>query len=160
MDEFAKEYTPEMSKSYLASLLQPIDDFSRVDEGRATAEAASRGLLGQAYEGSAIGAVRSGARNEKARTIGAFNLDVANKMREERLGSQSRGYAVEDRNFASVEAEKMRNFQQKMAEMGYMHDDASARRDKVYGEQGLLEGGAMTIGVNALNPGNWLGGKH
>jgi hypothetical protein len=136
----APEYTPELSKSYLDSLMTGIDNQGRVDEGRAHAEEEARGLGGQAMEGSAVGAVRAGVAQNKASTIGAFNLDVANKTRDERLRDQSRDWSVQDRHYAAVEAQKNRDFQEKMTQLGYAYGDASARRDMVYGQQGAVLG--------------------
>jgi len=118
--DYAPEYTPELSKSYLDSITGDIDDLGRIDEGRASAEAASRGLLDQgAFMGSATGRVRQGVAREKSRNIGAFNLNVAEARRGERLGEKSRAWNVEDRDFGAAEAEKSRAFQKQMAEMGY-----------------------------------------
>lgn len=149
-----QEYTPELSKSFLDSITGGIDEQGRVDEGRAASEAASRGLDEQgAYVGSAVGQVRAGVARDKTSAIGAFNMDVAGKTREERLTKQNRGWSVEDRDFGAVEAQKNRDFQEHLAQLGYQYGDASARRDKIYGEQGMVEGAAMKLGSSAINTG-------
>ncbi len=103
-ENYAPEYTtPELSRSYIDSILGGIDDQSRVDEGRAHAEAESRGLGGQAYEGSAIGQVRAGTQRAKAGAISDFNLEVANKKYSERMTDTARGWQVEDRDFGAVD---------------------------------------------------------
>ncbi len=145
-EKYAPEFeTPELSRSYLDSLLGGIDDQSRVDEGRALAEQAARGTLGQQTADSAVGAVRAGVARDKSRTIGEFNLGVADRRREERLGEKGRGWNVEDRNFGAAEAEKSRAFQEKMAQLGYMYGDASARRDSNMDFGGFLTGIAAPI---------------
>ncbi len=148
---FAPEYTPELSKSYLAGELGDIEQSGRVDEGRASAEAASRGLLGQAFEGSAIGQVRAGTASDRRRAIGGFNLDVANKQRDERLYNTR---TADTRAYESTEAEKNREFQKSMAQMGYMFQDSQRnnqnRADKIMGEQGMVEGAAMKYGMSWL----------
>jgi len=146
--DYAPEYTPELSKSYLDSITGDIDDLGRIDEGRASAEAASRGLLDQgAFMGSATGRVRQGVAREKSRNIGAFNLNVAEARRGERLGEKSRGWNVEDRNFGAAEAEKSRAFNREMAHLGYQFDDASSRRDMFRAQQGAVMGSGIQIGT-------------
>ena len=152
--EYAPEFSQELSKSYLQSIMGDIDEMGRVDEGRATAEQAARGTLGQQTADSAIGSVRSGVRRDKSRTIGQFNLDVAERRRQERLGEKSRGWSVEDRkseqDFAAAEAEKSRAFQKHMAQLGYAFSDASARRDKISGQQGAVIGGLFGMASSGI----------
>jgi len=151
--DYAPEYTPELSKSYLDSITGDIDDLGRIDEGRASAEAASRGLLDQgAFMGSATGRVRQGVAREKSRNIGAFNLNVAEARRGERLGEKSRGWNVEDRNFGAAEAEKSRAFQKQMAEIGYQFEKDQA--DKA----GKFSWGGFASGVAGKAIGAGVGG--
>ena len=155
-EKFATEFTPEMSQSYLDSLTADIDQMGRVDEGRALAEQAARGTLGQQTADSAVGSVRTGVRNQKSRTIGAFNLDVANKRREERLGEKSRGWSLEDqkssRDFAAAEAAKSRDFQERMARIGY---DFQREQDE-FDPGGFVAG--LGSSVISSGVGGYLGG--
>ncbi len=146
---YAPEYTPELSESYLGSLLAGIDDQGRIDEGRAHAELAARGLSDQVENvGSAVGAVRSGVARTKAGTIGQFNLDVANKKFSERMTDQARDWSVEDRNFGAAEAEKNRAFQKSMAEMGYRFQD----------EQNDFDAGGFAAGLGGSVLSSAVGG--
>lgn len=152
----APEFTPELSSSYLYDSLAGIDQRGREDEGRASAEAASRGLLNQDYEASAIGGVRAGVARDRSKAIGDFNFNVAGLNREERLGDKSRSFAVEDRDFAATEAEKQRAFTEKMARMGYLYNGEQADKNRSGTEQGAMMGGVFSLGSSAL--GGYLGG--
>ena len=150
---YAGEFTPELGADYLAGRLGEIEDLGRVDEGRAVSEAASRGLLGQAYEGSAVGSVRAGVRRDKSRALGDFEMERARLAREERLIGERQDYS-------SSESEKDRAFREKLANMGYEfargERDAQNRADRISGTQGMIIGG-LAGGVSR-GLGSYLGG--
>ena len=139
---YPKEYTPEMSAQYLTGRIGEIEAYGRQDEGRAVAEMASRGLLGQAQYGSAVGQARAGTAREKSRTIGDFNLRLAGLKREERMTEEGREYQ-------SSEAEKSREFQEKLAVMGYQfrrgEREAMQGYQRVQSQQGAVVGGLFGI---------------
>lgn len=144
-----QEYTPELSDQLLEKLTQGIDLEEARNVGNARSEALARGVEGSAIESSGVNSARQAGSLARANTNADFAFNVAGLSREERLGQQSRGYQVEDRNFAASEAEKDRAFRQKMGQMGY--DAQSARDDTAYrrdyqsslwnaGAKGLLAG--------------------
>ena len=126
MAEYApQEFSPELSQDFLDNLTRPIEKRGAEDEGRAYSEAASRGLSGQAFAGSLVGAAREGTADRKSRAVSDFNYNLANMTREERLRDQGREWELADQQFAAAEAEKARAFQARLAEMGY-----AARREE------------------------------
>ena len=114
-DILPKEFTPELNEDLYNTLAKRISARGESSAGRARSEALSRGLGGDPYEASAVGMARQGTQDE----LGALDSDLAYRTagfgREERLGRESRGYQVEDRDFAAKEAEKERNFRETMA---------------------------------------------
>lgn len=147
------EYTPEINQDYLANLLKGVDTEAAAQRGRARSEALARGLEGDVFEASAVGAVDSAALNEKS----ALKSDLAFKMaglnRDERLMGQQRDWQVEDRNFAATQREADRRLQEKLAVMGF---DA-ARDSAESGLFGDIAGGIIGAGGAAL--GGYLGRK-
>lgn len=150
---YAREYTPELSQDYLAGELADIEDLYRQEEGRATAEAGARGLLGQQQGDAMVGQVRAAKVRGLSDAIRNFNLNVAGLRREERLTSENRDFTREGWQFESSEAEKNRAFQEKLAQMGYAYGDASARRDYLYGQRGAIQGAGIQIGTQLLGKG-------
>lgn len=133
MATLAPEFTPELTESFLKGRLDDIGKQESIQEGQATSEAASRGLAGQAYEASLVGSARAGAASERDRAIGAFNYDVANLNRQERL-------TKEERDYSTTESQKERDFQSSMAEKGYAAQRAAARQEHIWGQQGYVTG--------------------
>ena len=150
---YPKEYTPEMTQDYLRGRIGDIERYGRQDEGRAVAEMASRGLLGQAQYGSAVGQARAGTAREKSRTIGDFNYRLAGMKREERL-------LEEGREYQSSEMEKSREFQEKLAVMGYSfrrgEREAAQGFERVQSQQGAVTGGLF--GMASMGLGGYMGG--
>jgi hypothetical protein len=133
-----KEYTPELTADFLAGTLDQISDIYRQEEGRATAEAGARGLLGQTQGDMMVGQTRTARARGMSDAILNFNMGVAGLNREERL-------TREGREWEAGEAQKERDAREglavKLANMGYAYGDSSARRDYQYGMKGLVAGG-------------------
>jgi hypothetical protein len=151
MGTYAPEFTPELSKSYLDSILGGIDQQGRVDEGKASAEAAARGLDEQgAFIGSSIGQVRSGVARDKSSAVGQFNLNVANQQASERLGSQAHDWSVaatkEAQDFTASQSALDRSFSEKMAQMGYAFQGDQAAQDRAFNPEAFA-GGLVTSAV-------------
>lgn len=147
MNNFAFEFTPEMDERLLAGRLNSIERSASVDEGRARAEADAGGLMGQAQMGSKIGWARANAANAREDAMSHFALDTAGLRREERLTQESRAYG-------SSEAQKLRDFQEKLANMGYAHQrgmlSAQQGYERVQGQQGMITGGLFQLGASAI----------
>lgn len=143
---FATEFTPELSKEYLASLLNPIDEQERSAIGNARQEGAAAGLIGQAATGSRIGAVEAGADRSRTDTIAKFNENVAGSERSERLTAEKEAYD-------STEAQKDRDFRKSLTEMGYQFSDqereAQRKSDSDFNAPGFFAG----LGSTALSSG-------
>ena len=153
MPPYASEFTPDMDAGFLASILKPIDDEEAANEGRAKTEAFAGGLEGQASLGSKVGAARQGAADTKARTIGQFNLGVADRQRQERLTEQENLYR-------SDEAQKSRDFQEKMTEMGYLQQSGERNASQRFGSNMFNRGALLgTVGkLAATGVGAYFGG--
>lgn len=142
-----REYSPEMTRSYLDSVLTQVDTQEGEDEGLARREAAAGGLAGIGSLGGKVGAARRGAADRKSQITSAFDLDVANKDREERMIGQKE-------NFQADQAQKDRDLREKLAQMEFQQ--ASGRQasqqgfERVMGQQGLVTGlgaGLLTRGA-------------
>lgn len=155
---YAREYTPELTSEFLSGRLADIEDLYREEEGRRTAELGARNLLGQTQGDMAIGQVRGKRVRALSDAITGFNMDVAGLNREERL-------TREGREWEAGEAQKERDAREglavKLANMGYAYGDASARRDMIRGQQGMLYGAGIKLGTNLIGKGLGLpiGGK-
>lgn len=149
-EPYAREFTPEMTREFLSGQLADISDIYRAEEGRATAEAGARGLLGTQQGDAMVGQTRTARARGLSDAIVNFNMGVAGLKREERLGAEGRDFTREGWRFEAGEAEKDRAFQEKLANMGYKYGDAAARRDMIYGQQGAVMGAGLRIGTNLL----------
>jgi hypothetical protein len=138
----ASEFTPELSSDYLASLLNPIEENERKNVGTARQEGAAAGLVGQAAEGSRIGAEEENAGLQENSAINGFNLDVANKQYGERMTDEAQ-------SFQDTERQKTEAFQQQMEAEGFAHEDAAAAGAKHAAEQGQLVGGFFGLAGSA-----------
>ena len=147
MADYAREYTPELTKEMLAGRLGDIEGLAEQEEGRAVSNAYSRGLGGQAMMGSMIGSVRSGAMRHKAQTVADFNAMVAGLKREERLTGEARAYETEENR-------KNREFQEKMAKWSFFntlaHEANMMRAQNVASQQGAVVGGMTSLIGGAL----------
>lgn len=113
------EFTPDMTREVLNSILGPIQQRGEARRGRARGEALSRGLEGDPYESSAIGLADATTSQEEGKAISDFNYNLANLGREDRQRGESRGWQVEDimrsQGFQSSEADKDRAFRQMLS---------------------------------------------
>ena len=148
-NQYAPEFTPELSSDYLQSLLNPINEEERQNVGAARREGAAGGLAGTAAEGSRIGQALFGGEQQKQSAVSNFNLDVAQAKRGERLTS-------EDEAFKDTERQKQEAFQQSLTEMGYAHENAIAAGQKHAAEQGAIFGGITNLASAGI--GGFFGG--
>lgn len=148
-DNFASEFTPELSKEYLASLLNPIEQQEEANVGEARREGAAAGLVGLASIGSRIAGAEEAADRAKRSAIAGFNLDVATKKREERLTD-------EDRAYRDTERQKTESFQESMAKMGYAFE-ASQNEGALNAAKNALPWGIAEGAVSA-GIGGYFGG--
>lgn len=156
MPSFAQEFTPELSEGYLANLLNQRNNQAAAEVGSARQEGAEAGLVGQAATGARVGAAVENQNKAIDDITSKFNLDVADKKYSERMTDEREA-------FQDVERQKNETFQRSMTEMGFNLEGAARnaqnREEKITGEQGMIEGGLMTMGVNAANPRSYMGGK-
>ena len=148
-NQYAQEFTPELSSDYLQSLLNPINEEERQNVGAARREGAAGGLAGTAAEGSRIGQAIFGGEQQKQSAVSKFNIDVAQAKRGERLTS-------EDEAFKDTERQKQEAFQRSLTEMGYAHEDAIAAGQKHAAEQGAIFGGITSLASAGI--GGYFGG--
>lgn len=150
---FAREFTPELSQDYLASLLNNVDQEEQTSIGKARQEGASAGLIGQAATGSRIGAAEQNANLNRNATISKFNLDVADKQYGERMTD-------EQRTFQDVERQKQDDFQKSLAEMGYQFSDSQRAIEEH--DKNLITGSSLlglAAGAGAQGAGSYFGSK-
>ena len=143
------EFTPELTTDSLAALLNPGEEEERQRISNAKNEGAASGLVGQAAEGSRVGAIEAGAGRDRNSAIAGFNLDVADKQYGERRTSEQEA-------FQDTERQKEEAFRTQMMEMGYAHEDAMQAGAKHAAEQGEILGLVGGIGGAAI--GGALGG--
>ena len=137
-NQYAPEFTPELSSDYLQSLLNPINEEERQNVGAARREGAAGGLAGTAAEGSRIGQAIFGGEQQKQSAVSKFNIDVAQAKRGERLTS-------EEEAFKDTERQKQDAFQKSLTEMGYAHENAIAAGQKHSAEQGAILGAVTSL---------------
>ena len=150
---YAREYTPELSSSVLAGQLNLIDQSESDEEGRARKEALAGGLEGTAEMGSKVGYARANAENAKLGLLGNWDATVAGKQYGERMTD-------EGQSFQASEAQKSRDFQEKLAEMGYQHQKELTDQSNRFGRTTEMQGLVAGIGLNTISKGigTYLGG--
>ena len=147
---YAGEYTPEVTEDFYNRLAQRIQKRGGQDVGLARSEALSRGLQGDPYEGSAVGAARRGAGEQLGDLESSLAYNVAGLQREERLGKEGQAYE-------SAESEKSRAFQERMAKMyqAYEADQANTQYRRSY-QSALWQ---APLNLLTLGMGSYLGGR-
>ncbi len=100
-----------------------IGDRGAQNVGLARSEALSRGLEGDPYEASAVGRERAATSGQLADLDADIGYKTAGLQREERLTGEGRQYQSGEnersRAFTAAESEKNRNFQERLARLGY-----------------------------------------
>ena len=151
----AIEFTPEVNEDFYNRLAGKISAKAGEQRGTRRGEALSRNITGDPWEGSAVGQIDAAEQGGLADLGANMAYTTAGMNREERLGEQSRGYQVEDRNFSAAEAEKMRAFQEKMAKQGYDWRSGEASAENRRNQQSALWQMPFQLGGMAL--GGWAG---
>jgi hypothetical protein len=117
-------YTPEINAEYLKSMQRPVVQQGNVDVGRARGEALRRGLEGDPFEALRV----SGAVNNTSNRLTDMNANlaynVAGLQREERMGTENFNRTT---SFQAGEAEKDRQFKERMAVQERAYQDAIRR---------------------------------
>lgn len=120
---FPQEYTPELTEEFYKRLARPIREETRTGVGQARSEALARGMEGDPFEAIGMGAARTGGATQLADLYAGLGMRGAGMQREERLTGEEREYRTGEREagqeFQSAEAEKLRAFQERMAQLGY-----------------------------------------
>lgn len=124
----AFEYTPEINAEYLATLRRPIEERGIQAVGRARGEALRRGLTGDPFEALRVGSAEAGTQRALADTEAGLAYNTAGLRREERLTGEQRAYE-------SAEAEKARQFQEKMAATMFNYQNALEASKRLYEKQ-------------------------
>ena len=147
------EFTPEINEDFYNRLSRRISERGAQDVGRARGEALSRGLTGDPFEASAVGSARSATSNELADLDANLSYNVAGLQRQERLGKEQRGYQVEDRDLGFAESVKNRDFQERMARLGYdqQRDMEALQNRRAY--QGAIANAGVGIGKSLISAG-------
>lgn len=118
------EYTPEINADYLKSIQRPVIQQGNVAVGQARGEALRRGLEGDPFEALRVG----GAVNNTNNRLTDMNADLAYKtaglQRDERMGLENFNRTTA---FQSAEAEKDRQFKERMAVQERAYQDAVRR---------------------------------
>ena len=129
---FGQEFTPEITEEFRRKLARPIEERTAQGIGLARGEALERGLTGDPFEASAVGAARQGGAQSLANLEADLAYGQAGLQREERLLGEGRRYQTGEREasqlFGTGEGEKNRAFQERMARLGY--DFEQGMRDK------------------------------
>ena len=144
---YAQEFTPELSQSFLANQLNLSSNNEAAEVGRAHEEGEEGGLVGQAAEGSRVGAATDNANRNVNDTVTRFNTDVAGKQYSERMTDEREA-------FQDTERQKTEAFQQSMEQLGYSQrvqsKESDNRFNKISAYQGLalgtLTGSATSYG--------------
>jgi len=135
----ALEYTPELDEKFRSAMTKRISDRGVSRAGAARSEALSRGLGGDPYEASSVGLANQGTDQELNAFDAQLGYNVAGLNREERLGTQQRGYQVEDRNFGAAENEKDRSLPRAHGE----DESGLAGRPGKHGQPQITAGGDL-----------------
>ena len=90
---YAQEFTSELSESYLANQLNLRSNQEAASVGAAHEEGEEGGLVGQAAEGSRVGAAEDNANKGVNDAVTGFNLDVAGKQYSERMTDAREAFA-------------------------------------------------------------------
>ena len=140
MNPTAYEFTPEVSRDYLSSLLEPIDEKERQSVGGARAKGAAGGLSSLASTGSEVGSIEANSGIAKNNAISKFNLDVADKKYSERQRDEQEAYQ-------DTERQKSEDFHKMMTQLGYEHEQAQEAGSKhAFEQQQLIGIGGSIIG--------------
>ncbi len=135
---FPSEFTPELNSQYLDALLQPINQQTEESVGNAEAQAGSRGLLGQATEGSLETGAQAYGNQQANQAVAGFDYSVANTKEQERMLEEQQG-------FQNQQAVQNYGFNENLAQMGYNAQTAAANQAHEWGVQGAIMG--MGAGV-------------
>lgn len=143
-----QEFTPEINQDFYNKLARPIAQQGAERQGQARGEALARGLSGDPFEASAVGAARTGTDNALADLSAGIAYQGAGMQREERLRGQSRDWQVEDRNFGAAEQAKNRDLQERLARLGYdfQSDQASTANRRSWQQLPFQLAGAAGAG--------------
>lgn len=110
------EFTPELNQKFYESLAGGIRRRGNEGIGTARSGALARGLTGDPYEGSAVGAVEAGTNQELGELDAGLAYKAAGLNREERLQNQ---YRTEDFNRARARDIWSQGQAEKMARLQY-----------------------------------------
>lgn len=137
------EFTPEITEDYYKKMARPIEERGASNVGLARSEALSRGLTGDPFESTGVGAARAGTSKELSDLYSGINFDVAGLARGERL-------TKEGQTFQAGESEKNRAFEERMARLGYGNQRDMLAQQNRYAQQQLpWQIGGQALGIGA-----------
>ena len=114
-----QEYSQDLTKELLDSILRPIQEQGSISRQRATSSAIQRGVASDPTGFSLEGLADVETNKLQSDAVSQFQYNLANLGREDRLRSEGREWQLEDvassQEFTSSEAEKSRKFQQMLA---------------------------------------------
>jgi hypothetical protein len=145
---YGQEFTPELEEGFLRRLTGGIQKRGDMARGNARREALDRGLEGDVWESSKVGLEEMDTREQIGNTEADFAYNLAGLRRDERLQGQQRKYQVEDRDFAAGEAQKERDFNERMTRFGYgLYGDRMRTQNRYDAQASLWNTGARLGGL-------------
>ena len=118
-----KEFTPEITEDLYKRMAARITRQGDTNVGLAHEEALARGLTGDPYEASLVGAARGSTAGQLADLDADLNFKVAGLGREERMRKEDWAHSDE-------QAALDRSFQERLAERGYDFQNTGMRRQQ------------------------------
>ena len=143
----AREFTQEINQDFLSRLQRPIVKRGAQRAGRARGRALARGLTGDPFESSAVGAAENETEQLLKDLEAEFAFRGAGLQREERLTGEGREFTTSERlgrqEFTSAERSKDRDLSREFGRFGEDDDDFLNQ---------LIGGGSEFLG-SAIAPG-------
>jgi hypothetical protein len=143
---YAQEFSNEMGADFLAGEMGDISSEERKQAGLNAQRATAGGLGSIGGLSLANQSAAQNAGNMKNKAISAFNLDVANKQREERM-------IGEQETFQDTERQRQEAFQKEMSQIDADRRTAAARQQHIWGQQGAVTGAVAQVGADIISRG-------
>lgn len=144
-----QEFTPEIDQAFRNRLAYGIQQQGAADQGQARSDALARGLTGDPFEASAVGAARNNTSNQLNSLDSGLAYENAGLQRDERLRTQARGWQVQDQSNASA-------LQTRLAQMGYANQNQM--QQNIFKHENSQAPWSLAAGIAGSAAGAYSGG--